>query len=82
MWTARRGLHGALLLLVLAHPADGQLAPRPTVAPTLTPGGDVWAADGGPLTYNAKESVLNPEFFAAADGAYPWRDKLPKVPPK
>ena len=43
-------------------------------------GGDVWAADGGPLTYNAKESVLNPEFFAAADGAYPWRDRLPTVP--
>lgn len=45
-------------------------------------GGDVWAADGNPLTYNAKESVLNPEFFAAADGSYPWRQKLPAVPAK
>jgi 3'(2'), 5'-bisphosphate nucleotidase len=45
-------------------------------------GGDVWAADGSDLTYNAKESVLNPEFFAAADGAYPWREKLPPVPGK
>jgi 3'(2'), 5'-bisphosphate nucleotidase len=45
-------------------------------------GGDVWAADGAPLTYNSKESVLNPEFFAAADGAYPWRQKLPVVPEK
>lgn len=45
-------------------------------------GGDVWAADGSPLTYNSKESVLNPEFFAAADGTYPWRDKLPPVPEK
>jgi 3'(2'), 5'-bisphosphate nucleotidase len=45
-------------------------------------GGDVWAADGSLLTYNAKESVLNPEFFAAADGSYPWREKLPVVPEK
>lgn len=45
-------------------------------------GGDVWAADGSALTYNAKESVLNPEFFAASDGAFPWRDKLPEVPAK
>ncbi|MGE0624051.1 MAG: 3'(2'),5'-bisphosphate nucleotidase CysQ [Pseudomonadales bacterium] len=43
-------------------------------------GGDVWAVDGSPLTYNGKESVLNPEFFAAADGAYPWRARLPAVP--
>ncbi|MGD8418146.1 MAG: 3'(2'),5'-bisphosphate nucleotidase CysQ [Pseudomonadales bacterium] len=43
-------------------------------------GGDVWAVDGSPLTYNSKESVLNPEFFAAADGAYPWRARLPVVP--
>ena len=45
-------------------------------------GGDVWAADGSDLTYNAKESVLNPEFFAAADSTYPWREKLPPVPDK
>ncbi len=45
-------------------------------------GGEVWAVDGGPLTYNAKESVLNPEFFAAADGEYPWRARLPVVPEK
>ncbi len=45
-------------------------------------GGEVWAADGTDLTYNAKESVLNPEFFAAADATYPWREKLPPVPDK
>jgi 3'(2'), 5'-bisphosphate nucleotidase len=45
-------------------------------------GGDVWAADGTALTYNAKDSVLNPEFFAAADGNYPWQQKLPVVPEK
>ncbi|HEY5644722.1 MAG TPA: 3'(2'),5'-bisphosphate nucleotidase CysQ [Pseudomonadales bacterium] len=43
-------------------------------------GGDVWAVDGSPLTYNSKDSVLNPEFFAAADGRYPWRARLPAVP--
>ncbi len=45
-------------------------------------GGDVWAADGSPLTYNSKESILNPEFFAVADATYPWRNKLPPVPNK
>ena len=44
-------------------------------------GGMVWAVDGQPLTYNAKESLLNPEFFAVADGEYPWQAKLPAVPP-
>lgn len=44
-------------------------------------GGAVWAAGGGPLEYNRKSELLNPEFFAAADGAYPWRERLPPVPP-
>ena len=43
-------------------------------------GGDVWAADGSPLAYNSKESVLNPEFIAVADARYPWRERLPPVP--
>lgn len=43
-------------------------------------GGDVWAVDGSPLEYNRKESFLNPEFFAAADGRYPWRERLPSLP--
>ncbi len=45
-------------------------------------GGDLWAADGSELDYNAKESVLNPEFIAVSDGSYPWREKLPAVPEK
>jgi len=45
-------------------------------------GGEVWAVDGSPLAYNSTESVLNPEFFAAADGGYPWRARLPVVPEK
>ncbi len=39
------------------------------------------AAGGAPITYNMKESFLNPEFFAAADSAYPWRSVLPAVDP-
>jgi 3'(2'), 5'-bisphosphate nucleotidase len=42
-------------------------------------GGDVWAVDGSPVEYNRKESFLNPEFFAAADGGFPWRERLPEV---
>ena len=43
-------------------------------------GGDLWAADGSPMRYNAKESVLNPEFVAVGDAGFGWRDKLPSVP--
>lgn len=42
-------------------------------------GGAVWATNGEPIAYNTKESFLNPEFFAAADSAYPWRSVLPGV---
>ncbi len=43
-------------------------------------GGDLWAADGSPMRYNTKESVLNPEFVAVGDAGFGWRDKLPSVP--
>ena len=43
-------------------------------------GGDVWAVDGSPLAYNSKESVLNPEFIAVADAAFPWKKRLPPIP--
>lgn len=43
-------------------------------------GGDLWAADGAPMRYNAKESVLNPEFIAVGDATFGWREKLPAVP--
>ena len=42
-------------------------------------GGALWSTDGSPLTYNSKESLLNPEFFAVSDGDYPWVDNLPPV---
>jgi 3'(2'), 5'-bisphosphate nucleotidase len=42
-------------------------------------GGAVWAVDGSPITYNAKESFLNPEFFAVADNRFPWKERLPAV---
>ena len=35
-------------------------------------GGAVMQLDGSPLVYNAKESLLNPDFLAVADGDYPW----------
>lgn len=44
-------------------------------------GGSVWAVDGAALEYNRKAELLNPEFIAAADGQYPWRERLPPVPP-
>ena len=43
-------------------------------------GGAVWAVGGAPLEYNRKAELLNPEFFAVADGRYPWRERLPPVP--
>ncbi len=83
---------GSSLKLCILAEGDADLYPRlgPTSewdiaaahAVLAAAGGDVWAADGNPLTYNAKESVLNPEFFAAADASYPWREKLPPVPAK
>lgn len=43
-------------------------------------GGTVWNVDGSPMRYNTKESFLNSEFFAAADGSFPWQERLPAVP--
>jgi len=43
-------------------------------------GGAVWTVGGASLEYNRKAELLNPEFFAAADGAYPWQERLPPVP--
>lgn len=40
-------------------------------------GGAVWGFDGAPLVYNAKESFLNPDFFAVGDRAFPWLERLP-----
>jgi len=43
-------------------------------------GGDLWTVSGDPLSYNAKDSVLNPEFIAVGDGGFGWKKKLPSVP--
>lgn len=43
-------------------------------------GGDLWTADGSPMRYNSKESVLNPEFIAVGDSGFGWKEKLPSVP--
>jgi 3'(2'), 5'-bisphosphate nucleotidase len=40
-------------------------------------GGAVWRFDRAPLDYNAKESLLNPEFLAVADPGYDWWSVLP-----
>lgn len=45
-------------------------------------GGDVRRWDGRSLAYGTKASLLNPEFYAVGDGAYPWREKLPPLPGK
>lgn len=43
-------------------------------------GGIVRQFDGTPVPYNAKESFLNPEFYAAADASHPWQKHLPPLP--
>lgn len=85
---ARRPVGSSLKLCILA---EGQADLYPRLGPTSewdiaaahavlrAAGGDVWAVDGQPIRYNAKESFLNPEFFAVADAAYPWKDRLPAV---
>ena len=45
-------------------------------------GGGVYTQDGAVLPYNTKDSLLNPEFLAVADGSYPWIEKLPSFPEK
>ena len=40
-------------------------------------GGEVCRLDGTALAYRPKPSFLNPEFYAIADPAFPWRERLP-----
>lgn len=42
-------------------------------------GGAVWRFDRQRLDYNAKESLLNPEFVAVADAGFDWWDCLPPL---
>ena len=39
-------------------------------------GGVVLTLDGKPLSYNSKDSLLNPDFFALGDPGLPWKDWL------
>ncbi len=39
-------------------------------------GGRVVDTSFNALTYNSKESILNPEFYALGDPAFPWKDYL------
>ncbi len=43
-------------------------------------GGRVFCGDGSALSYNSKESILNPEFIAVADAQFPWPEVLPPLP--
>jgi len=86
---SRTPVGSSLKLCILA---EGQADLYPRLGPTsewdiaaahavlAAAGGAVWLTDGQPLRYNAKESFLNPEFFAAADAAYPWQERLPPLP--
>ena len=40
-------------------------------------GGAVRRFDGSALGYGDKPSLLNPHFYAVADPAYPWQERLP-----
>ena len=70
--------------LKLCRIAQGQADAYPRLGPTSEwdiasgqcvleqAGGTVTTADGKPLTYNQKESILNPFFLAIGDAEYPW----------
>jgi len=68
--------------------ADGSADVYPRVGPTCewdtaagqaiveVAGGRVVGRDGAPLRYNARESVLNPDFVCFGDGARAWHELL------
>jgi 3'(2'), 5'-bisphosphate nucleotidase len=68
--------------------AEGRLDVYPRFAPTSEwdtaaaqcvlecAGGVVVGLDGRPLSYNTKDSLLNPHFLALGDAALPWREWL------
>ena len=45
-------------------------------------GGEVYCFDQSVLSYNSKESVLNPEFVAVADAQFDWWQLLPEWKPE
>lgn len=86
---SRRPTGSSLKLCVLA---DGGADLYPRLGPTSewdiaaahavlkAAGGEVYTFDGSPLAYNSKDSLLNPEFVAVADGEFDWFDVLPEQP--
>jgi len=86
----RTPVGSSLKLCILA---EGQADLYPRLGPTsewdiaaahavlAAAGGALWEVGATSLEYNRKAELLNPEFIAAADGSYPWHDRLPSVPP-
>jgi len=86
----RTPVGSSLKLCILA---EGQADLYPRLGPTsewdiaaahavlAAAGGALWEVGRTTLDYNCKAELLNPEFIAAADGGYPWHDRLPPVPP-
>ena len=82
-----RRLVGSSLKLCILATGEADIYPRlgPTSewdiaaahAVLAAAGGAVMQLDGTPLVYNAKESLLNPDFIAVADRDYPWLAELP-----
>ena len=85
----RRPVGSSLKLCVLA---EGGADIYPRLGPTsewdigaaqavlTAAGGNVYTPDGHVLAYNTKESLLNPEFLAVANGDLPWLEELPQFP--
>ena len=81
-----RKLVGSSLKLCILAAGEADIYPRlgPTSewdiaaahAVLAAAGGAVMQLNGAPLVYNAKESLLNPDFVAVADRSYPWPAEL------
>ncbi len=80
--------HGLGSSLKFCRIAEGRIDLYPRFGPTSewdtaaaqcvleAAGGAVLRLDGTPLDYNAKESLLNPDFIAVGDRSLPWQDWL------
>ena len=85
---SRRSMGSSLKLCLLA---EGKADLYPRLGPTsewdiaaadavlAAAGGAVRQLNGTPLAYN-KRNLLNPDFIAVADAAFPWAEKLPPHP--
>ncbi len=83
----RRSMGSSLKLCLLA---EGKADLYPRLGPTsewdiaaadavlAAAGGAVRQPNGTPLAYN-KHDLLNPDFIAVADAAFPWAERLPPI---